>query len=75
MESMTEDTLVSSSAVRRIIERFESEDSSIHSLDANEDPDGVWPNDHELSKSLLHVAAEDGDAHMVQALPRSWCFT
>ena len=70
MEWSSEDeyTLISSSAVRRIIERFQSEVSSIRSLDANESPDGLWPKDHELSKSLLHVAAEDGDAHMVQAL-------
>ena len=68
MESSNEDTLISSEAVRRIIERYEAEDSSIRSLDANEDPDGDWPNDDELSKSLLHVAAETGDAPMVQAL-------
>ena len=68
MESTSEDTLISSSTVRRIIERFESEASSVCRLDANEDPDGVWPNDDQLSKSLLHVAAETGDVPMVQAL-------
>ena len=68
MESTSEDTLISSGAVRRIIERFESELSSIRSLDENEDEDGDWPNDDQLSKSLLHVAAETGDVPMVKAL-------
>jgi ankyrin repeat protein len=68
MESTSEDTLISSGAVRRIIERFQSDQSSIRCLHANEDPDGLWPNDDELSKSLLHVAAETGDAPMVKAL-------
>ena len=52
MESTSEDTLISSGAVRRIIERFQSELSSIRSLDENEDEDGDWPNDDQLSKSL-----------------------
>ena len=77
MESTSGDTLISSSVVRRIIERFESEHSCIRRLDANEEVDPMtdigpiqsrWPNDHELSKSLLHVAAETGDVPMVQAL-------
>lgn len=68
MESTSEDTLISSGAVRRIIERFQSELSSIRSLDENEDELGHWPNDEQLSKSLLHVAAETGDVPMVKAL-------